>query len=440
MNTGEQEKIKEYLNNKDLYIKICEKEDYWLGSKVSDEYTTFSKRYEEYYKSVLDAGLAAAGAMLAYKTHKVDPYIAGGAGQAIGGVGAGVYSALSANERNKQIDAARSKSLTESYSAQGSKNYAEKKLLESYYRLKELLDSSKGIKEYYLEKDYKTGQSLLDSKSYELALVCFNKTRNYKDTEAIIEKIHELQNIEKEKAAEKRKKILKIVALIAMGCIVIAAIVTILTAVIIPNQQYQKAKEEYGKAINNASVGDIIIFGHYEQDNNENGKEDIEWIVLDKNGDSILVISKYALDCQRFHTDWKEITWEQCSLRKWLNGTFLNAAFNSGEKKMIKKASGTSDLIYLLSKSEAKKYFDTDETRKCLPTAYAIKQRVETNTATALDGKATCRWWLRTPGYSQEYAMLVGYAGNIDGLLAEFGENVNEGRIAVRPVLWINCQ
>jgi hypothetical protein len=49
---------------------------------------------------------------------------------------------------------------------------------------------------------------------------------------------------------------------------------TVLTTVIIPNQQYNDAIEKLGKSITAASVGDIIIFGHYEQDNNNsNGKE-----------------------------------------------------------------------------------------------------------------------------------------------------------------------
>ena len=47
------------------------------------------------------------------------------------------------------------------------------------------------------------------------------------------------------------------------------------------------------------SIGEILSFGAYEQDNNtSNGKEEIEWIVLDKKDDRMLVISRYALDNQ----------------------------------------------------------------------------------------------------------------------------------------------
>ncbi|MCR5488878.1 MAG: hypothetical protein K6F03_02285, partial [Saccharofermentans sp.] len=37
--------------------------------------------------------------------------------------------------------------------------------------------------------------------------------------------------------------------------------------------------------------GDFITFGKYEQDNKKsNGKEDIEWIILDRQGDKFLLI------------------------------------------------------------------------------------------------------------------------------------------------------
>lgn len=48
-------------------------------------------------------------------------------------------------------------------------------------------------------------------------------------------------------------------------------------------------------------VGDTFTFGHYEQDNNSsNGKEPIEWLVLDRKGNEVLVISKYCLDSKPY--------------------------------------------------------------------------------------------------------------------------------------------
>ena len=76
-------------------------------------------------------------------------------------------------------------------------------------------------------------------------------------------------------------------------------------------------------------IGDVITFGKYEQDNKtSNGKEDIEWIILDRQGDKVLLISRMALDQQPYNTKKADVTWETCSLRKWLNGSFYESAFD----------------------------------------------------------------------------------------------------------------
>ena len=67
-------------------------------------------------------------------------------------------------------------------------------------------------------------------------------------------------------------------------------------------------------ALTNASIGDIVVFGTYEQDGNRtNGSEWIEWLVLDKEEDRILVISKYGLSSQAYNASANPIssTWVQ---------------------------------------------------------------------------------------------------------------------------------
>ena len=76
--------------------------------------------------------------------------------------------------------------------------------------------------------------------------------------------------------------------------------------------------------------GEIILFGKYEQDGDDsNGAEDIEWLVLKTEPDQnrILVISRYSLDVQPYNREFASVTWENCSLRKWLNRDFFNTAF-----------------------------------------------------------------------------------------------------------------
>ena len=210
-------------------------------------------------------------------------------------------------------------------------------------------------------------------------------------------------------------------------------------------------------------IGDTVIFGAYEQDNNtSNGKEAIEWKVLAKERNKALVISKYALDCQPYNTSYTDVTWETCSLRKWLNSTYISNAFSTSEQNKIQTTTvtadnnpfydtspgnNTTDKVFLLSIPEAKKYFNSDEARKCAPTEYAKAQGVWTKSGYSVDGEATCCWWLRSPGFNSRYAVNVDLIGNFSS--GDYGGTAvyNDGRggydfwyvdCGVRPALWIN--
>jgi len=194
-----------------------------------------------------------------------------------------------------------------------------------------------------------------------------------------------------------------------------------------------------------AKVGEYIVFGAYEQDNNtSNGKEDIEWLVLAKEGNKLLVISRYALDCKPYNRTYTDVTWETCSLRTWLNGTFVNNAFSSDEEKMIptttvtqdKKpsystspGSNTTDKVFLLSITEVNKYFSSDSARQCEETVYCYAQ----GAYKASNGN--CWWWLRSSSCrSFSFAAFV----LDDGPVYDDGNEVYRSSLAVRPALWID--
>lgn len=213
----------------------------------------------------------------------------------------------------------------------------------------------------------------------------------------------------------------------------------------------EKLKSAKQEQIKNAKVGDIVYFGTYEQDNDtSNGKEDIEWLVLAKENSRVLVISDKALDCQPYNSSYtEEVTWENCSLRKWLNGTFLNKAFSTEEQAQIQNTTvsadnnpqystnpgnATTDKVFLLSINEVEKYFNSDEARKCAPTAYAKAQGASTSdTCKTPSGAATCWWWLRSPGDDQSSAAYVYFGGDV----FELGNYVYSVLTAVRPAMWI---
>lgn len=342
--------------------------------------------------------------------------------------------------------------------------------------------------------------------SYEEAIKVFQTISGWKDSDEQIyacqKKIEEIKakeeadrleaerkaeerRIAAEKAAKKRKKAFAIGTPIVAACI---AFLIVLTTVIIPNSKYNAAValmnnkkydeaitafeamdgykdsenqlencyigkygEEKWNKIKNIKVGDTYTFGAYEQDNStSNGKEAIEWTVLDKDGMSLLLISKQALDCQQYNTSYTDVTWESCSLRKWMNGTFLNKAFNAEEQAQIQNTTvsadknpeyntnpgnATTDKVFLLSINEVEKYFNSDEARKCAPTAYAKAQGAYTSDSyKTASGAATCWWWLRSPGDDQGSAAYVSCVGDVH----EFGYSVGNDNGAVRPALWID--
>lgn len=196
-----------------------------------------------------------------------------------------------------------------------------------------------------------------------------------------------------------------------------------------------------------AKPGDTVFLGTYEQDNNtSNGKEDIAWLVLEVKDGKALVVSKYALDCKQYNTSNTVVTWETCTLRKWLNNDFINAAFSSYEKAMIptvmvsadkrpghsaNPGNATQDQVFLLSITEANKYFNSNGARQCEPTDYAVA-----NGSSESNSGNFCRWWLRSPGSTQDSAAYVFSGGGV----IESGNDVDIGTSAVRPALWISIK
>ncbi|MCR5661467.1 MAG: DUF6273 domain-containing protein [bacterium] len=195
--------------------------------------------------------------------------------------------------------------------------------------------------------------------------------------------------------------------------------------------------------LSNAEIGSLILFGSYEQDGDtSNGKEPIEWIVLDKDSENALVISKFGLDCQMYNAKDTSVTWETCSLRKWLNSEFLNEAFSPEEQKMIPSltvtadanpyynvppGNNTEDKVFCLSMLEARKYLCSDGTKRCSPTAYAVGRNAWK------DEDGICWYWLRSPGRIATGAAVVDRGGNVNS----DGYFVCTDDVAVRPALRI---
>ena len=173
--------------------------------------------------------------------------------------------------------------------------------------------------------------------------------------------------------------------------------------------------------------GNSILLGRYEQDNNTiNGPEPIEWEVLSSNEDTVILISKYALDC---HSSTERESWENSEIRKWLNGTFWETAFDSEEKSRIValRNDGVEDYVSLCGWDVAEDvpFECIDDILCCVPSPYAISRGVEASTGFRSDGQYSCEWWLRD-------SMIVSLSGyNI----VEFS-----GKAAVRPIICVRIE
>ena len=213
-------------------------------------------------------------------------------------------------------------------------------------------------------------------------------------------------------------------------------------------------ESRYNKPV---EVGDVITFGRYPQTASGTDSTPIEWIVLDKDESRALLLSKYGLDAQPYNTEDIDITWEQCSLRKWLNGEFLTAAFSGEEQAKIAETTisnpdhwlfetaggnATADRVFLLSEDEAEHYFNTDDGGMTKPTPFAAKKGACVITAEDIredewleqKHEGICYWWLRSPGYDQYRAAYVVRGVDYYGTFVSYDYNV------VRPAIWLNLE
>ncbi len=199
-----------------------------------------------------------------------------------------------------------------------------------------------------------------------------------------------------------------------------------------------------------AEIGDTISFGSYEQDNNtRNGSEDIEWIVLDKTDDKVLVVSKNLLDVVVYFDSGTNNTWDTSACRSWLNTDFANKAFSKEEQECIISTvvkaeksveannlyagKDTLDKIFILSRNEMEKYFPQNDSRICFPTQYTETKFnvLKEQGMTSYYGDDVYEYGMRVPGQHDYYMQVVDQDGNFDYI-------VSDGQyFSIRPAMWL---
>ena len=161
----------------------------------------------------------------------------------------------------------------------------------------------------------------------------------------------------------------------------------------------------------------------------------ISWIVLNRQENSALVLSKDILECRAYHTELADITWETSTLRKYLNGQWLESTFTPDERSRILSTNvenpsnskygiyggqPTVDRVFLLSLQEAEMY---------------LSGNPDVLQATQAE-RSECVWWhLRSPGEAPYVAASVSSSGLID--YHGTAEGVDDPTGGIRPAMLV---
>lgn len=172
--------------------------------------------------------------------------------------------------------------------------------------------------------------------------------------------------------------------------------------------------------------GDSITLGRYRG-------VPIQWSILDRIGDHVLVISrdcickapyyvgrKYPLDRStgRLLCSDESDLWMVSFVRRFLNYEFFDSAFSSEEKYMISypvDGREEEEQLFILNRTDLHKYFDSD------PDAL---------TANLFQTKDPVMYWIR--GLTRGRCNAIGYRGN---LLTDVSPD--DDNTAIRPMMWV---
>lgn len=200
------------------------------------------------------------------------------------------------------------------------------------------------------------------------------------------------------------------------------------------------------------NIGEKIVFGPYQ------------WQVLTVTDEQVLLITTSIITQRPYHDAYEEVTWQDCGLRKYLNGAFYQHFTKEEQEQIIpvenqntdnqwygtQAGVTTRDRVFLLSIEEVTcRYFGDSSDKLYYPKQnkrYWFERTDQHNhrrIAQFEDGQIWW-WWLRSPGRVGVKAAYVHGDGNI-GIQ---GNNVHKGNVGgpfyygnsqggVRPAIWI---
>lgn len=305
-------------------------------------------------------------------------------------------------------------------------------------KAKESYDSAVKRREYVYNTAVECFENAVGVSEYKTAMERFKNVSGYKDSDVYLQKCYDaLERIKEEKRAEEERKANEKIeeekrssrrsTIVGISVIVLAILGFVLskliTNVILPAREISRQEKIFSSEtviLSKANIGEKVSFGLDGQ----------QWLVIDKQGDSLLLLSVEGVEKRAFQYAMARVYWKDSDLRYWLNDTYLFEAFSEAERNCIKdsdinnvdiydgKVANTRDRLFLLSVDEVEHYLVNEKDRVCV----------------SIDGE-TVSWWLRNPGHTSDYVKVV----QIDGLVDHYGVYTNSDTLPmVRPAMWID--
>lgn len=211
------------------------------------------------------------------------------------------------------------------------------------------------------------------------------------------------------------------------------------------NNNIESNEPSLDDMLTSASVGDTIVFGKFDIDEETAGKEDLEWIVLEKKNNKLFVMSKYIVSRQRNSApdDSFNYSWAKSDVRKWLHDEFAENAFDKESYQKILttrvynykyntlndiEQDPTEDKIFLPAVSELVKY--GMGTR-----GIGIHEQEKSRVAYLYNSSTPSTWFLRDTTEPEDGLCWVQETGRI--IVHSAGGPDSDYGIGVRPVMWI---
>ena len=310
-------------------------------------------------------------------------------------------------------------------------------------RAKECLKLAEEAKTEYYTACYSEGQELLkaahDAEDYEDARRLFAKIPGYQDADELEKQCTVKKEEIEYKNWKKQRIILSVIMVIAAAVIVVFA--TPLRGVLFDTSEVEEetadaeSKDESAKKstdpslehngdnifpLDEAVAGDQVNFGE---------KKEYLWKVLEKDGDELLLMMFHAEKHEEtrngaYNDKLEDVTWADCSLRKWLNGDFLKEGFSDEERDMLvlQECENPDNQTYGTDGGE-----DTEDYVTLL-TPEMYEDYGDITVCIAMN------FWLRAPGANQQSAEFVSHRKHI----MDYGYAVNSDDFYVVPVIKIN--